>query len=117
MFVLALVVMGVLILGSVRARGSTASPSVLVTVTGHALKGVNVTFGHGADTYHGKFPLHQTLPYSDNYFSYWVAGKLKHGGKITCKVVIGSVTKVGHARGGQHRCYAMLKNRGGGVWK
>jgi hypothetical protein len=116
--VLVLVVGGALSLGSGAARSSaSATPTVVISVTGHAPKGVTISYGHDVSPYHGKFPMHQTMAYSDNYANYWVSARLKNGGKITCSVKVGSVTKTRHAQGGHKLCAAQLHNAGNSVWR
>ena len=118
---LVLVAAAALSLGTAAAessRGSSADHAVM-SVTGSAPKGAKViwgTFRSGAPR-SVKFPFHLKIPVFDAQYSYFVSGTLKHGGNITCKLTIGTATKVGHAKGGHKTCTARLTSDNNGGWK
>jgi len=116
--VLVFVVAAALSFGSVAAGSSRASRGdhVVMSVTGSAPKGATVLYGRFAASYRGKFPFHTKLPVFQDAYSYFVSGTLKHGGKITCKIKIGTATKVGHAKGRHKTCTARLTSDGSGGW-
>jgi hypothetical protein len=89
-----------------------------MSVTGSAPKGAKVIWGtFRSGTRPGTFPFHKKIPVFAAQYSYFVSGRLKHGGNITCKLTIGTVTKIGHAKGGHKTCTARLTDDGRGGWR
>jgi hypothetical protein len=118
--VLVLVAAGALSLGSVAAGSSSGSKAVyaVMSVTGNAPKGAKVTSGTFLRTFPpGKFPYRAKVEVFEAQYFYYVSGKLKNGGSITCKITIGKFTKVGHAKGGRKGCTARLTSDNAGGWQ
>ena len=82
-----------------------ATRSVEFIVTGSAPNGVDITYGSDASNYRGSLPMDVTKPITKNVL-YWVMAELHGGGRITCKVIIGTTVRAGHAIGGHNVCTA-----------
>jgi hypothetical protein len=106
--------------GSAAARSSSGSSAgqVVMSVTGSAPKGAKVIWGtFRSGTRSAKFPFHKSIPVFEAQYSYFVSATLKHGGKITCKLTIGTATQIGHAKGGRKTCTARLTSDNKGGWQ
>jgi len=118
-FALVLVAGAALSLGGMAAGSGRASSAdhAVMSVTGNAPNGAKVIWGtFRAGTRPAKFPFHTKIRVFEAQYSYFVSGTLKHGGKITCKLTIGTATKIRHARGGHRTCTARLTSDGKGGW-
>ena len=119
---LVLVAGAALSLGGVAAGSGSGSGGkttyAVMSVTGSAPKGAKVTWWtfRSGGTRTGKFPFHLKMQAFDAQYQYFVKGQLKHGGKITCKLTIGTSTKVSHAKGGHKACLATLTSDNNGGW-
>ncbi len=97
--------------------GSGANDAVF-SVTGSAPNGADVIWGtFRSGTRSGKFPFHLKTQAFEEQYSYFVTGTLKNGGSITCKLTIGTATKIARATGGHKYCTARLTSDNNGGWK
>lgn len=99
------------------AQNSTAATSVEFSVTGYSNHAVDVTYGNDSSNYKGENPPFSTsLPIRADALYYDITAQLQGSGIITCRVTIGGVTRVGHARGGYNICSAQLNQGYDGTW-
>jgi hypothetical protein len=91
-------------------------PQVEFIVTGSAPSGVHITYGTDASNQQVKrLPLDVRRPVKKHAL-YWVMAQLQGSGRITCKVVVGSRAKAGHAVGGFNTCTAQSPSDPLGGW-
>jgi hypothetical protein len=92
------------------------APQVEFIVTGSAPNGVDITYGDDTSNYQARsLPLDVTWSIKKNVL-YWVMAQLQGGGRITCKVIIGTGVRGGHAVGGYNTCTAQSPSDPLGGW-
>lgn len=96
--------------GSGKSGKGGGATRVEFIVIGSAPSGVDITYGsaNSSSRYQGHLPMNVTKTIQTNPLYYNVRAQLQGSGHITCKVILGTAKKVGHATGEYGICSAQL---------